>query len=335
MRLSQELSEKVAGIGARVSAAELKRAAKRLSDEYRAGAPSGALRGEAEQVAYLMVRMPATYAAVCSVLEVGQEAMRGFSPSTLLDLGSGPGTALWAACDVLPSLKKLEAIERDHGLVSLGHDLCAEAKGLAIRQAEWRKVDLRSWNSDRKYDLVIASYALGELSTADRIRVLLAAWAACDGSLAVIEPGTRSGFEAIAEMRDWLIGAGANLAAPCPHHGECPMKAAGDWCHFSARVERSAEHRRLKQGELGYEDEKFSYIIASRLPLQIPKARVVRHPMRYSGYTKLKLCTPDGLKEERVTRSQKERYREAKRAEWGSGWESNLRTEDGENPRNN
>jgi ribosomal protein RSM22 (predicted rRNA methylase) len=98
------------------------------------------------------------------------------------------------------------------------------------------------------------------------------------------------------------------------------MRAGGDWCHFAVRVERSVEHRRLKQGELGYEDEKFSYVIASKLPVQAPAARIVRHPMRYSGFTKLKLCTAEGLKEETVTRSQKEKYRAVKRAGWGSGW---------------
>ncbi len=333
MRMPEELSAKVAEIGVRVSAAELKRAAKRLSEEYRAGTSAGVLRGEAEQLAYLMVRMPATYAAVQAALSALRESMPGFAPERLVDLGAGPGTAMWAASDVFPSLQSMEAVEWDAGLLSLGRELAERATNGAIRGAVWRNGDLRSWAAERKYDLVIASYSLGELSTADRKRVLLTSWGTCEGALAVIEPGTRRGFEAIVEIRDWLIGVGAKLAAPCPHDRECPMRAAGDWCHFSARVERSAEHRRLKQGELGYEDEKFSYVIASKLPVQVPDARIVRHPMRYSGYTKLKLCTAEGLKEETVARSQKERYREAKRAEWGSGWGSNRRTEDRANRR--
>lgn len=323
MRLPEELSERVAEIGARVSAAELKRAAKRLSDEYRAGVPAGALRGDAERLAYLMVRMPATYAAVRSAVEAGREAIPGFAPERLVDLGAGPGTAHWAAWEAFPSLRKMEAVERDAGLVALGRELSAAVQGGAFRETQWHNIDLRTWKAQQKYDLAIASYSLGELSVADRKGVLLAAWEACDGVLAVIEPGTRRGFEAIAEMRDWLIGAGAKLAAPCPHERECPMRAAGDWCHFSVRVERSAEHRRLKQGELGYEDEKFSYVIASKVPARRPGARIVRHPMRYSGYTRLTLCSGEGLKVETVTRSQKERYREAKKAEWGSGWNRN------------
>ncbi len=321
MQMPGELVESVAEIGARVSAVELKRAASRLSDEYRAGAPARALAGEAERLAYLMVRMPATYAAVRSALAAGREATPGFGPETLIDLGAGPGTALWAAHEVFPSLQKMEAVERDGALVSLARELATGASG-TIEQADWRNVDLRSWKPERKYDLVIASYSMGELPAGERQRVLLAAWEACQGMLAVIEPGTRRGFEAIAEMRDCLIGAGAKLAAPCPHALECPMRAAGDWCHFAVRVERTTEHRRLKEGELGYEDEKFSYLIASRAGVRVPGARIVRHPMRYSGYTKLKLCTAEGLKEETVTRARKERYREAKKAEWGDRWET-------------
>ena len=278
------------------------------------------MRGKSEQLAYLMVRMPATYAAVVSALQTGRESMPGFAPENSIDLGAGPGTALWGACEVFPSLQRLQALEKDAGLVSLGRELAERASG-AIREADWHNIDLRSWKAEGRYALVVASYSLGELSAADRKRVLRVAWEACDGALAVIEPGTRRGFEAIAEMRDWLIAAGAKLAAPCPHELACPMRVAGDWCHFSARVERTAEHRRLKEGELGYEDEKFSYVIASKLPVERPGARIVRHPMRYSGYTKLKLCTGEGLREETVTRSRKEKYREAKRAEWGDGWE--------------
>lgn len=320
MQLPRELSQKVAEIGARVWAADLKRAAKQLSDEYRAGLAAKALDEEAGRLAYVMVRMPGTYAAVRSVFEAGKESMPGFAPESLIDLGAGPGTALWAAYEVHPSLQRMEAIERHAGLASLGRELGGATHNAVIREAAWHNLDLQSWKPKGNYDLVIASYALGELSTADRKRVLLAAWNACEGVLAVIEPGTRRGFDAIAEMRDWLIGGGASLAAPCPHALKCPMREAGDWCHFSVRVERSTEHRQLKQGELGYEDEKFSYVIASKLPVATPEARIVRHPMRYSGFTRLKLCTAGGVKEETVTRSQKERYREAKRAKWGGGW---------------
>jgi ribosomal protein RSM22 (predicted rRNA methylase) len=136
----------------------------------------------------------------------------------------------------------------------------------------------------------------------------------------LVEPGTRRGFDVIIEAREQLISLGAAIVAPCPHEQACPMKVARDWCHFSARVERTAEHRRLKQGELGHEDEKFSYVAATRLEPERAKSRIVRHPQRFSGFTKLQLCATEGLQQVTVTRSQKEKFRAVKRAEWGSEW---------------
>ena len=320
MRLPQELSAQLSDVVARVPTAELMRAAEKLSLGYRSDGQPPAFRGEAERLAYLAVRLPATYAAARSALASASASLPGFAPKTMVDLGAGPGTALWAACEVFPSLERLEAVERDAELVSLGRKLAQGASSVALRTTNWLGANLEPWNAERRYDLVVASYALGELPASVRRRVLLAALEACFGALLVVEAGTRRGFEAIAEMRDLLTGAGAAIAAPCPHEKECPMRAAGDWCHFAARVERSSEHRRLKQAELGHEDEKFSYVVAAKVEAQPAAARIVRHPMRYSGHARLKLCTIDGLKEETITRSQKERYREAKRSEWGSRW---------------
>jgi ribosomal protein RSM22 (predicted rRNA methylase) len=320
MQLPRELSAKIAELGAGVPSAEQKQAARLVSENYREPDAMVPLRGRAQQLAYLSVRLPATFAAVRRALGSAAEALPGWSPASLLDLGAGPGTTLWAACEVFPSLEKLYAVERDPALLALGRELAQTSPQPALQNATWSAIDLQSWRPGERYQLTVASYSFGELAPAVRKRVLLAAWQACDGALVVVEPGTRRGFETIAGIRDFLIGAGATLAAPCPHARDCPMHAAGDWCHFSVRVERTAEHRRLKQGELGHEDEKFSYIVACKVPSHPAASRIVRHPLRYSGHTKLLLCTPDGLKQETVTRSQKERYRAAKRSDWGSRW---------------
>src|SRR5258708_21955953 len=100
----------------------------------------------------------------------------------------------------------------------------------------------------------MVAYSLGESDDASLLR---AAWYASRKALIVIEPGTVAGFECVRKVRDQLIALGAHIAAPCPHANPCPM-TGNDWCHFAARVERSSMHRRLKGGDLGHEDEKFS-----------------------------------------------------------------------------
>jgi ribosomal protein RSM22 (predicted rRNA methylase) len=113
----------------------------------------------------------------------------------------------------------------------------------------------------------------------------------------------------------------ATIVAPCPHHFACPMAAAGDWCHFSQRVERTSQHRQLKGGALGYEDEKFSYLVAAKNNSASAGARLVRHPGKHSGHVKLALCTAEGKIENRtVTRSSKEAYKRARKADWGDAW---------------
>ena len=160
-------------------------------------------------------------------------------------------------------------------------------------------------------ELAVISYALGEVPAAERESVLRKAWSATTALLVVVEPGTTRGFGVVNAARSWLIAKGAKLLAPCPHCNTCPMAAAGDWCHFAERVERTQLHRRLKGGELGYEDEKFSYVVASRAALPsadtidvepvhnfafpAARARIVRHPQKRSGHVQLTLCTPQGL----------------------------------------
>ncbi|HKX33439.1 MAG TPA: small ribosomal subunit Rsm22 family protein, partial [Blastocatellia bacterium] len=100
----------------------------------------------------------------------------------------------------------------------------------------------------------------------------------------------------------------------------CPMPA-DDWCHFSRRVERSSLHRRLKGAELGYEDEKFSYVAVTREPLPPAAARVLRHPLRHPGVVKLRLCAADGLTALTVSRKGKEAWRQARKIDWGDAWE--------------
>jgi ribosomal protein RSM22 (predicted rRNA methylase) len=169
----------------------------------------------------------------------------------------------------------------------------------------------------------VISYALGELPQAAAEAVLNKAWKCAGKFLVIIEPGTRRGFAAVNAARSPLIANAAHvfILAPCPHHFACPMAVEGDWCHFSQRVERTSQHRQLKGGDLGYEDEKFSYLVAAKSAAPSAGARIVRHPGKHSGHVQLALCTPQGRIENRtVTRSSKEAYKRARKAEWGDIW---------------
>jgi len=138
--------------------------------------------------------------------------------------------------------------------------------------------------------------------------------------LVVIEPGTPKNFSTIAQIRTQLIKGGGRPIAPCPHANACPMAVANDWCHFAVRLERTAEHRHLKSGTLGFEDEKFSYLAFSKEAVSMPLSRIVRHPEIHGGHIRLTLCTAEGLKSTIVTRSEKESFRAARKENWGDEW---------------
>ena len=75
----------------------------RISETYRGGGGSAAIRTEADALAYALSRMPATYAAVTASLNALVEIRPDFAPTSLLDVGAGPGTATWAAAETFSS----------------------------------------------------------------------------------------------------------------------------------------------------------------------------------------------------------------------------------------
>jgi ribosomal protein RSM22 (predicted rRNA methylase) len=239
--------------------------------------------------------------------------------SSLLDLGAGPGTAGWAAIEVFDELQQITLVEQDKGWIQLGKALARSSKNGVLEHADWVHANLRAVASFPAHDLVVSSYALGEIAH-NVLRVILqAAWAAARTAIVIIEPGTKRGFDLIRWLRHDLIALGGHVVAPCPHHNDCPMPAH-DWCHFSQRFERSSLHRRLKIGTLGYEDEKFSYIVASKHRITPVNARVIRHPQHHAGHTRMRLCTVDGLQTITVSRSDNEHWKRARKIEWGDAW---------------
>lgn len=294
-------------------------ASQNLIRRYKSGDfASPALRSSSDRAAYLFTRFPATFAANLRVFTELRRRAPESEVRTLLDLGAGPGTALFAAAEVFPQLVRATLVESDLQWLQTAKSLGASSPSPAVRNARWVQLDLRKAAQFEPHDLVVISYALGELNGRIGEEVVHRAWQSGAKFLVIVEPGTRRGFARVNAVRSLLTSQSADILAPCPHKHVCPMAAANDWCHFSQRLPRSSEHRRLKAADLGYEDEKFSYVIATRVAASAAKSRIVRHPRKHSGHVQLELCTPAGMIEKRtVTRSDKEAYKKARQAEWG------------------
>ncbi len=321
---------------------KLAKASAELTQSYQGGDAGAAFRSEAHRFAYLAVRLPAILACNLNVFSEVRRLAPEVEVQSMLDLGAGPGTALQAAVRVFPSLRQATMIETDAAMVDLGRRIGEDSPYAAVQAARWQMLNLkaldlrkggpRTGSSFAPHDLVVASYALGELGRSAAEKAVARAWESTRQLLVIIEPGTARGFEMVHGWRSLLIASGARILVPCPHEAECPMAAAGDWCHFAQRVDRTSLHRRLKGGALGHEDEKFSYVVASRQPLPVASARIVRHPQKHGGHVRLVLCTPPNseelglerqglLKERIVPSSQPEAYKASRKAKWGDAWD--------------
>ncbi|CAN5792731.1 small ribosomal subunit Rsm22 family protein [soil metagenome] len=290
-----------------------------LSDRYRLAGKSDRpyVKNELDAVAYVAFRMPATYAAMHSVMGQLRLRMPDWSPDSLLDVGAGPGTSLWAASRYWSQLRSNTLIDGDKHMAEIGRRLAARSDEEVLSSAGWRSNWFGAENSLPGSDLVVAGYVLNELPSEDLMSSVVRLWGATDGALIIVEPGTPAGFDIVRNTRRHLISLGARIVAPCPHDDRCPM-AGGDWCHFSARLARSRLHLSVKPGDAGFEDEKFSYVVAIRGDGEPAPARIVRHPYYRRKMIELQLCTPSGLERAVLTRRKdSDRYRLARSASWG------------------
>ena len=318
MQLPPELQSAIQQLSDSHQHKQLKIARASISKDYREGISShNAFQDPDQLLSYLITRMPATFGACVQVFKEIALRIPGFTPTTLLDLGAGPATASWAALDVFPSIEKLQLVERELEAIEIGKKLAEMAQGNVWENAQWHKGSLEQPYPFSKADLAILSYVFAEIADLKMIDRLLDSDVSV---IAVIEPGTPKGFERIRTIRQHVLQRGAHIVAHCPHEKACPMRD-GDWCHFAARIERTKLHRLLKNGSMGYEDEKYSYIVFAKVPVDSIKGRVIRPPQKNSGFVRLPLCSENGeLIQETVTKKSKEIYRAARDAEWGSVW---------------
>ena len=298
MEFPAELRGEIERLLSGESTEKLTAAAEGLSRRYRENSGTGKSLAASRRdiLAYAAVRMPATFGAVSKALELSLECIPGeHGFSTALDVGAGTGAASHAAY-AMTECGSIICVEREPEMLSVGSQL-TELCGIP---AVWKRGDITA-GLDEKAELVMCSYCLNELSAGARRSAAERLWNSTERLLLIVEPGTPEGFANILAARERLVELGAHIAAPCPQEGVCPM-AKGDWCHFTARVARSRLHKRLKGGEVPYEDEKFCFIAASREAVQPCSARVLRHPGIDSGRITLRLCTPVGTEERMVTK---------------------------------
>ncbi|MEO5952784.1 MAG: small ribosomal subunit Rsm22 family protein, partial [Chloroflexia bacterium] len=154
---------------------------------------------------YLGFILPAAYAQLHGALQATVLRAPSFQPTTMLDIGSGPGTALWAAAEHFPTLTSIHAYERETAFITLAKTLAQSSPNPAVRNAHWRQINITGslptpdlpLIQNTQYDLVVIGHALNEMSPQVRDALVQSAWQQCSGLLLIVEPGTSSAFPMI------------------------------------------------------------------------------------------------------------------------------------------
>ena len=203
---------------------------------------------------------------------------------SVVDFGGGPGTFLFAISK-FKTLNKYTNVERSDSFIGIMNVLVEEFLSSSTTHTHVDSIScnyLKLGSQDiPTSDLCVFSYTLCERENSP---VCLSDLVEHSNMVLIIEPGTPSGFNNIIQARDKLIEKGFGTIAPCTvSNGFCPLRdSESDWCHFVERVDRSRIQRHLKNGVLGYEYEKYSYLLMSKNPIHSDGKRIISRP----NYTK-------------------------------------------------
>jgi ribosomal protein RSM22 (predicted rRNA methylase) len=320
LTLPNDLQEAIGAALGTVSPVRWMREAQALSERYRGprGAGQHFASSPAEVLGYAAMILPASYAQLRGAMASTAARVPEWTPRTLLDLGSGPGTALWAAVAQWPALSTLVAWERERAFITLGRQLAQHSESAAIRAARWEQADLQKLDHApaQTYDLVVLGHVLNELGEAEQAAIVERAWAMTAGVLLIVEPGTAAAFSVVRAARDRLLLAEAHTLAPCAHDQPCPLQ--NDWCHFPQRLKRTAFQRRAREAPSEWEDSKYSYAALARFPTSHPIwGRVIREPTSNKAYAETLISSREGVATYRALKRNKADFRAMRDLRWG------------------
>ena len=305
-----------------------------LLTKDRESLPPAYLKDPGLRAAYVRYYLPSNMKKVHLALsDLSLHAGRLLSKDRLrvLDLGTGPGTALLGLLAFFaqrPERPSLSCVALDR----VGENLrTAEELFAAYRTNKSLDAALQTMRADLEgvgpivegtFDLILISNVLNELFPFDEdrtvrrtgiVRAILEKHLAADGSCIIIEPALRETSRELLEVRDGLVAGGLTVYAPCLAVKNCPALAnPKDWCHQEVAWDPPALIKEIDRlTGLRKDALKFSYLVLrkdnrSMLDLFGRDAfRVVSEPLVTKGKMEFYICGAGDRK--LVTRLDKDR----------------------------
>ena len=177
------------------------------------------------------------------------------NPVICLDLGSGPLTVVTALFLARPELRKLKltwyCLDVSANSMALGEDVflsvCAK-----LGVDPWQIIRVKgSFGTaiKQKADFITCANMFNELDQetdmppefkVKKYYEQLKRYAAPQAKYILVEPGVPKAARTLSLLRERFIKEGFNVAAPCPHAGDCPMNgfraytgSKCKWCNFA------------------------------------------------------------------------------------------------------
>jgi ribosomal protein RSM22 (predicted rRNA methylase) len=235
----------------------------------------------------------------------------------VLDIGSGPGTAILGVMEFFfrresgPALQ-FTAVDEVGENLREAERLFAEQRNRTGLRASLRTVRasiVRQGQSlsGEQFDIITLSNVLNELFHGDEDRIakrcellreLTDRHLAPDGSMIIIEPALRETSRELLQVGCGLLNEGFHIYAPCPARGLCEtLENPRDWQHEEVPWDPPDVVKEIdKQTGLRKDALKFSYLVLRTDGFSLWDAcgsdawRVVSEPLRTKGKLEYHLC---------------------------------------------
>lgn len=311
MELPIFIKQKIEDIASSYSIKDLKKSVDETSKKYLSNSSNGEdlVASKIDCVGYAITRMPATYAALSEVLEELFEFDNNIK--TIIDIGSGTGNSV-IAINQLNEQIKITCFEKEKEMISLANSILNSFSNYDIINLNIVKDDINN-----SADLIISSYMLNEIKENELNKVLEKIYNSSNKYIVIVEPGTPNAYLKIQKIKEYFINKGSYVLAPCPHMGKCQI-CSPDWCHFQVRLSRSKLHKLVKNADVPFEDEKYTYLIISKEKKDVNYSRILSRPTILNGRVELKTCTKCGeIKTTTITKKDKDSYKKVRKLNSG------------------
>ncbi|WAR11673.1 MET17-like protein [Mya arenaria] len=151
-----------------------------------------------------------------------------FVPTSLLNVGSGVASAVWASNTIWKkAVQENYCVDTCTQMNDLARSLLSIDRGhplkLAVNGATFREAIPSDKDSNNRFPLVVSAYLLMEMpSVVERLELVELLWRLTDNYLVLVEHGTMAGYKLIQEARDYILQCMHDQLCPKMTHLELP-----------------------------------------------------------------------------------------------------------------